>query len=60
MNIHSIRTKQDYKAALRELAVYFDNEPDPNTEDGDRFEIVLTMVEAYENQNFPIESHDPI
>lgn len=60
MNIHPIRTDKDYKAALHELSTYFDNEPTPGTEDGDRFEILATLVEAYEAKHFPIEAPDPI
>jgi HTH-type transcriptional regulator/antitoxin HigA len=60
MNIHPIRTQSDYKGALRELSAYFDNEPAPGTEDADRFEILATLVEAYEAKHFPIESPDPI
>ena len=60
MNIHPIRTKADYKRALRELSAYFDNEPEPGSEDGDRFEILATLVEAYESKHFPIEAPDPI
>ncbi|KRA44371.1 hypothetical protein [Pseudoxanthomonas sp. Root630] len=60
MNIHPIRTEKDYKAALRELSAYFDNEPTPGTEEGDRFEILATLVEAYEAKHFPIEAPDPI
>lgn len=60
MNIHPIRTKTDYKRALRELSAYFDNEPEPGSEDGDRFEILATLVEAYEAKRFPIEAPDPV
>lgn len=60
MNIHPIRTDKDYKAALRELSAYFDNEPAQGTEEGDRFEILATLVEAYEAKHFPIEAPDPI
>jgi HTH-type transcriptional regulator/antitoxin HigA len=60
MNIHPVRSKSDYKAALRELSAYFDNEPEPGTADGDRFEILATLVEAYEAKHFPIEAPDPI
>ena len=60
MNIHPIRTKADYKRALREVSAYFDNEPVPGSEDGDRFEILATLVEAYESKHFPIEAPDPI
>ncbi|TLY52571.1 MAG: transcriptional regulator [Gammaproteobacteria bacterium] len=60
MNIHPIRNNKDYKAALRELSAYFDHEPEPGTEDGDRFEILATLVEAYEAKHFPIEAPDPV
>ena len=60
MNIRPIRNKKDYKIALRELSVYFDNEPEPGTEEGDRFEILATLVESYEAKRFPIEAPDPV
>ena len=60
MEIRPIRTKADYKRALREVSAYFDNEPEPGSEDGDRFEILATLVEAYEAKHFPIEAPDPI
>lgn len=60
MNIHPIRTKADHKRALREVSGYFNNEPEPGSEDGDRFEILVTLVEAYEAKHFAIEAPDPI
>ena len=60
MNIHPIRTKADYKRALRDVSAYFDNEPEPGSAEGDRFEILTTLVEAYEARQFPIEAPDPI
>lgn len=60
MNIRPIHTEADYKAVLREVSAYFDNEPEPGTEDGDRFDILLTLVEAYEAKQFPIDLPDPI
>ena len=60
MDIRPIRTEADYKAALREVSAYFDNEPEPGTEDGDRFEVLLTLVEAYEAKQFPVDLPDPI
>ena len=60
MNIHPIRTKADYKRALREVSAYFDNEPEPGSADGDRFEILTTLVEAYEAKHFPVDAPDPI
>lgn len=60
MDIRPIHTEEDYKAAMREVSAYFDQEPEPGTTEGNRFEILLALVEAYETQRFPIESPDPI
>jgi HTH-type transcriptional regulator / antitoxin HigA len=60
MEIHPIRDEQDYKAALREASAYFDNQPEPGTEDGDRFEILLTLIEAWEAKHYPVPLPDPI
>jgi HTH-type transcriptional regulator/antitoxin HigA len=60
MDIRPIHTDTDYKAALRELSAYFDDEPEPGTPDGDRFEVLLTLVEAYEARHFPIDLPDPV
>ena len=60
MNIHPIRTNAEHKRALREVSAYFNNEPMPGSEDGDRFEILVTLVEAYEAKHFAIAGPDPI
>ena len=46
MNIHPIRTKADHKRALHEVSAYFNNEPGPGSEDDDRCEILITLVQA--------------
>jgi len=58
MEIRPIHTEIDYKAVMREVSAYFDNEPEPGSPDGDRFEVLLTLVEAYESKHFPIASPD--
>lgn len=60
MEIRPIRTEDDYKAALREVSAYFDNEPSPGSTEGDRFEVLLTLVEAYETKHYPIDLPDPV
>ena len=60
MEIRPIHTKSDYRKALHEVSAYFDDEPKPNTPEGDRFEILLTLVEAYEAKHFPIDFPDPV
>ncbi len=60
MTIKPIHNNNDYEAALNEVSGYFDNEPEPDTTDGDRFEVMLTLIEAYEAKQFPIGLPDPI
>lgn len=60
MNIQPIRTDSDYQAALGELSRHFDAPPEPGSAEGDRFEVMLTLVEAFEARRFPIEAPDPI
>jgi len=60
MEILPIHTEADYKSALREVSAYFDNEPEPGTPDGDRFDVLLTLVEAYEARRYPIDLPDPV
>ena len=60
MEIRPIHTEEDYKAALREVSVYFEHEPTQGTPDGDRFEILLTLVESYEAKHYPIDLPDPV
>jgi HTH-type transcriptional regulator/antitoxin HigA len=60
MEIRPIHTEEDYKAALREVSAYFDNEPPAGSPDGDRFEILLTLVEAHEAKRYPIDLPDPV
>ncbi len=33
---------------------------EPDTPDGDRLDVVATLVEAYEARHFPIAAPDPI
>ncbi|CRI54541.1 type II toxin-antitoxin system HigA family antitoxin [Pseudomonas sp. CCOS 191] len=60
MNIRPIRTDHEYRAALKELAPLFENEPQPGTAEGDAFEVMITLIEAYEAKNFPVDLPDPI
>jgi HTH-type transcriptional regulator/antitoxin HigA len=60
MDIHPIRNDADHRRALRQLSAFFDNEPKPGTSDGDRFDVLLTLVEAYETRHFPVGLPDPI
>lgn len=60
MEIRPIHTEDDYRVALRELSACSDREPAPGTPDGDRFEVLFTLVEAYETRHYPIDLPDPV
>lgn len=58
MDIKPIRTQRDHKAALAEIERLFDAKP--GTPDGDRLEVLATLVEAYEQQHYPMLLPDPV
>lgn len=60
MNIRPIHTQEEYKAALRAVSPFFDNEPEPGTPEGDYFEVMLTLIETYETNHYPVDLPDPI
>ncbi len=58
MEIRPIRTEEDYQNALDEIERLFD--APPGTPDGDRLEVLTTLVETYEDEHFSIPAPDPI
>ena len=58
MEIRPIRSRADYRAALKMVERLWDAEP--GTPAGDRVEVLVTLIEAYEAKHFPIEAPDPI
>ena len=60
MNIHPIRNEDDYRATLREVSALVDADPAPDTEDGERLDVLTTLVQAWEARHFPIGAPDPV
>jgi HTH-type transcriptional regulator/antitoxin HigA len=60
MDIRAIRTEADYDWALKEIEPYFENEPEPGTPEADRFDVLASLIEVYEDKHWPIEPADPI
>jgi len=58
VEVHPIRTEQDYEAALAEIEGLMGARP--GTNDGDRLDVLATLVEAWEAEHHPIEAPDPI
>ncbi len=60
MDIRPIKSEGDYDWALAEVAAYFENEPEPGSPEGDRFDVLAGLIEGYESRNWPIEAPDPV
>jgi len=58
MDIKPIKTEADYQAVLEEIEKLFDAALD--TPEGDRLEVLVTLVEAYEEKHYSIPMPDPI
>ena len=52
MDIHPIRTKQDYAAALKVASALVDADPAPGTEAGDKLDVLSILIERYEVDHF--------
>ncbi len=60
MDIRPIHNERDYKAALNEVSTLMELDPDQGTLEGDRLDILATLVQAYELKHCPIAPPDPI
>lgn len=58
MKIKPIKTKKDYRLALNEIRNLWDAEP--GTPAGDKLDVLITLVEAYEKKHYPIDPPDPV
>lgn len=58
MHIKPIKTEADHRAALARIDELW--EAEPNSPEGDELEVLVTLVDAYEETHFPIDVPDPI
>lgn len=58
MDIKPIRTETDYEVVISEIERLFDSEI--GTPDGDKLDVLVTLVEVYEKEHFAIPTPDPI
>lgn len=57
-NLKPIKTKADYKASLAEIDRLWGARS--GTPEGDRLDILATLIDAYENEHYPMDPPDPI
>ncbi len=60
IDVRPLRNEEDYDWALAEIARHFDDQPEVGSADGDRFEVLATLIEAYEDRHYPITAPDPV
>ena len=58
LDLHSIKTESEYEAALLEIESLL--EVPPGTPEAARLDLLATLVDAYEQEHFPIPLPDPI
>ncbi|WP_426313860.1 helix-turn-helix domain-containing protein [Methylobacterium fujisawaense] len=60
MDVRPLRTEADYQWAIQQIEAYFDDQPAVGSPDGDRFDVLATLIEAYENRHHSIPAADPV
>ena len=58
MDIKPIRTKADYRAALKAVESLMGAKA--RTPEGDRLDVLVTLIEGYERQHFPMDLPDAV
>jgi len=58
MDIKPIKTDSDYNKALQEIEILMNAELD--TPEGDKLDVLVTLVEAYEEKHHPILPPEPV
>ncbi len=58
MNIKPIKTDADYRESLKDIEKLMMAKP--GTPKGEKLDVLVTLVEAYEEKHFPLDLPDPI
>lgn len=58
MHIKPLHTNDDYENALKRIELIMDAQPD--CDEFDELDILSTLVESFEERNFPMETPNPI
>jgi len=56
--VRPIRTEHDHDEAVARIEVLMGAEP--GTAEGEELDVLLTLVDAYESERFPMDAPDPI
>ncbi|HWX84053.1 MAG TPA: transcriptional regulator [Xanthobacteraceae bacterium] len=58
MDIAPLKNRRDYRQALKEIETLM--QARRNTPEGDRLDVLVTLVEAWEHKHYPLDLPDPI
>jgi HTH-type transcriptional regulator/antitoxin HigA len=58
MNIKPIKNERDYRRALKEIDKLMDAQP--NSPQGDRLDVLVTLITAWEDKHYPIDAPDAV
>ena len=58
MDIAPIKTRRGYRSALKEIEGLMTAKR--NTPEGDRLDVLVTLVEAWERKHYPFDLPDPV
>ncbi len=58
--IRPIKTEADYDDAIIRINQLLDLNPQPNSEEDNQLDILSTLVEAYEDEHYPVLPPDPV
>jgi len=60
MHIRPVHTEAAYNATLKEISALMTTDPALGTPNGDRLDVLVTLLQAYEVQHHPMDPPDPI
>jgi HTH-type transcriptional regulator / antitoxin HigA len=58
MDIAPLKNRHDYRQALKEIETLM--QARRNTPEGDRLDVLVTLVEAWEHKHYPLDLPDPV
>jgi len=60
MKISPVRNDRELRVALAAISELLDQNPKPGSEESDYLDVLITLVEAYEQKTVPIGPPEPI
>jgi HTH-type transcriptional regulator / antitoxin HigA len=58
--VRTLRSEEEYQAALKEIRPHFENEPDEGTDEAAHFDALALLIEQYEATHYPIPVAPPV